>query len=120
MATTNTVAQIDQATLARKLENCIAKFPVRVRHLGREFQARLNATTDIAQLMDGGILDNMSIQVIAPKGKFADRLPQSMQDFDILVNNIWKTFQIRDVPDFYDTLSPSFTINLQSPNKGIE
>src|SRR5215475_8115564 len=103
MATTD-VAQIDQDTLARKLRNCIAKFPVKARHLGREFAVRLNATADVIQVMDGGTLDSMRITVIAAKGDFADRPPISMEAFELLISGVWMEFQIRDVPDEFDPL----------------
>ena len=70
--------------------------------------------------MDSGLRDTMSIQIIAVKGDFGDRLPKSMDDLEVLVNGRWQRFQIRSVPDYFDPLSPTFTINLQSPEKGIE
>ena len=62
----------------------------------------------------------MTISVIGVKDDFGERPPKSFDDFEILVNGKWITFQIRDVPDYFDPLSPGYMINLQSPEKGVE
>jgi hypothetical protein len=113
---------IDLETLNRNLADCIQQFPMTARHKGREFQVWQNATSDMVQAIEAGTRDNMSIQIIAPRAKFADdRLPKSMDDFMLLQSHgRWVTFQVRDVPDYFDSLSPVLTINLQSPEKGIE
>jgi hypothetical protein len=111
---------IDLETLNRNLTDCIDQFPMTARHLGRQFQVWQNATADVIQTLDSGTRDDMNIQIIAVREKFGDRLPKSMDDFSLLLSNQrWVTFQVRDVPDYYDSLAPVLTINLQSPNKGI-
>lgn len=111
---------LDRDTLSRDLKNCINEFPVTVRHRGRQFTARLNATEDVMQTLDGGLRDNMSIGIIADKRDFKNIPPKSMDDFYVLNNGKWIKFQIRNIPDSFDPMSPGLTINLQSPEKGIE
>lgn len=111
---------IDIATLERNMRDCIAQFPTRARHRGRSFDVKLNCTQDMIQAIEAGTRDNMTINLIAIKSDFDGKPPKSMDDFSILVSGKWTRFQIRDVPDFFDPLSPSYTINLQSPQKGIE
>ena len=112
--------QLDAQVLDRIARDVIAVFPVTARHRNRTMQVRLNAAEDITQLMDSGLRDNVMIQIIGVKSDFGNMPPKSMDDFDVLVNDEWKRFQVRNVPDFYDPLSPTFWINLQSVNKGIE
>jgi hypothetical protein len=112
---------IDLETLNRNLRDCIQQFPMTARHMGREFQVWQNATADVMQVMEGGTRDTMLIQIVAARVEFGGLLPKSMDDFMLLMGNEqWITFQVRDVPDYYDALAPVLTINLQSPNKGIE
>ena len=111
---------LDRDTLARDAKNCINEVPVTVRHKNREFTARLNSTEDVLQTFDGGLRDTMTIQIIAAKQDFGNILPKSMDDFYILDNNKWRKFQIRNVPDYFDQVSATYTINLQSPDKGID
>jgi len=110
---------LDRDVLARDIKNCINEVPVTVRHRGRQFTARLNSTEDVMQTLDGGLRDNMAIQIIAAKQDFGSA-PKSMDSFYILSNGKWVKLQVRSVPDFYDQISASYTINLQSPDKGIE
>jgi hypothetical protein len=111
---------LDRDTLARDLGNCIGEVPVTVRHKNRTFSARLYATEDMLQTLDGGLRDNMSIQVIASRNSFRNIPPRSMDDFFVENNGKWIRLQIRNVPDYYDQISPGYTINLQSPDKGID
>lgn len=111
---------IDPTVLARNLKDCISQFPVKARHKNRTMDVKLNSTQDIIQTLDAATRDNMTVSVIGTKDGFGRIPPKSMDDFDILINDKWVRFQIRDVPDFFDPLSPGYTINLQSPQKGIE
>src|SRR5689334_5598166 len=111
---------IDTDVLARNLSDCIQQFPVTARHKSRKISVKLNSTQDLIQTLDAATRDNMTITVIGVKGDFGKIPPKSMDDFDILINDKWVKFQIRDVPDFFDPLSPGYTINLQSPQRGIE
>lgn len=110
---------LDRDTLARDLKACINECPVTVRHKGREFTARLNATEDIMQTLDAGLRDNMTVSIIADGRDFSNLPPKSMDDFFVLVNGKWIRFQIRNVPDYFDPFYPGVTLNLQSPQKGI-
>jgi hypothetical protein len=111
---------LDRDVLARDAKNCINEVPITVRHKNRQFTARLNATEDIMQTLDGGLRDNMSISIIAAKGDFGNIPPKSMDDFFVLNNGKWNKFQVRNVPDLFDQVSATYTINLQSSQKGIE
>jgi len=111
---------IDTDVLQRNLRDCIQQFPVKVRHKSREMFVKLNCTQDILQTIDSATRDNMAITVIGSKSDFGSRPPKSMDDMDVLVGDKWVKFQIRDVPDYFDPLSPGFQINLQSPHKGVE
>ena len=111
---------IDQETLQRNLRDCIQQFPVKARHKGRTMFVKINSTQDILQTMDSGTRDNMSISVIGAKNDFGSRPPKSMDDFELFIKPSWVMFQVRDVPDYFDPLSPGYMINLQSPDKGIE
>ncbi len=114
------VAQIDGSVLQRNLGDCIKQFPVKARHKGRTMFVKLNSTADLIQTLDAGTRDNMSISCVGLKGDFGDIPPKSMDDFEIFDGSKWIMFQIRDVPDFFDPLSPGYMINLQSPEKGLE
>jgi hypothetical protein len=111
---------IDTDVLARNLGDCIQQFPVKARHKGRIIFVKLNSTQDIMQTLDSATRDNMTISVIGLKGDFGERPPKSLDDMDVLVGDRWIRFQVRDVPDYFDPLSPGYQINLQSPQKGIE
>jgi hypothetical protein len=111
---------IDTTVLARNLADCIQQFPVKARHKSRQMDVKLNATQDLIQTLDAGTRDNMTVTVIGTKSDFGSIPPKSMDDFDILISGKWIRFQVRDVPDFFDPLSPGYTINLQSPQKGLE
>lgn len=111
---------IDQDVLQRNLSDCIQQFPVKARHKGRALFVKVNSTQDVLQTMDGGTRDNMSISVIGTKNDFGSKPPKSMDDFELLISDKWILFQVRDVPDYFDPLSPGFWINLQSPDKGVE
>jgi hypothetical protein len=90
--------------------------------MGRSFDCWQNATGDMIEALDGGTRDNMTITMIGVRQEFGDRLPKSMDDFEMLMGDVhskWITFQVRDVPDYWDQASPIITINLQSVNKGI-
>lgn len=113
---------IDTDVLARNLSDCIDQFPVKARHKSNPatFFVKVNSTQDMLQTLDGGTRDNMSISVIATKSEFGNRPPKSLDDFELFINGKWVLFQIHDVPDYFDPLSPGYQINLQSPNKGVE
>ena len=111
---------IDTDVLQRNLRDCIQQFPVKVRHKGREMFVKLNCTQDILQTIESGTRDNMTITVIGLKGDFGDRPPKSLDDMDVFVGDKWIKFQIREVPDYFDPLSPGYQINLQSVSKGVE
>jgi len=111
---------VDIDVLARNLSDCIQQFPVKARHKNRQMDVKLNSTQDLIQTLEGATRDSMTITLIASKNSFGNQPPKSMDDLDLLVNNKWVRFQIRDVPDYFDPLSPGYTINLQSPQKGIE
>jgi hypothetical protein len=114
-----TVSVLDYATFTNDLRNCIATFPVKARHQGREFDVRVLSTTDVITAVEGGTLDNMTMSVVAARDDFGDILPKSMDDFYVLVQDDWVLFQVRDVPDFYDPRVHILQVNLQSPQKGI-
>ncbi len=114
------VAPIDQSVLQRNLKDCISQFPVKARHGGRTMFVKLNSTGDLIQTLDAGTRDNMSISCVAAKNDFGNRPPKSLDDFEIFDGSKWIMFQIRDVPDYFDPLSPGYMINLQSPDKGVE
>lgn len=113
------VTQLDHDTLTRDLRNCIATFPVKARHQGREFNVRLLSGMDVVQAIEAATLDDMAMSVVAVRDDFGDIPPKSMDDFYILFRDDWMLFQVRDVPDFYDPRLHIIQINLQSPEKGI-
>lgn len=113
---------IDIPTLIRNLKDCIQQWPLKCRHSGRDFDCWQNSTADMLQAIEGAVRDNMMITIIGVRSEFGERLPKSMDDFELLLGDVhskWVTFQVRDVPDFWDTASPLITINLQSPHTGI-
>ena len=111
---------IDTDVLQRNLRDCIMQFPVKARHNGRMMFVKLNSAGDIIQTIESATRDNMTLSVIGVKDDFGGRPPKSMDDFEIFVKPRWVRFQVRDVPDYFDPLSPGYMINLQSPEKGLE
>jgi hypothetical protein len=114
-----TVSMLDLDTLSRDVTNCIATFPVTARHRGKTIKVRMMATQNLTEAIEGGTWDNVSLGVIANSRDFGMQRPKSMDDFDILFGRKWVRFQIRNVPDYYDSLSPMLTINLQTVQRGI-
>ena len=112
---------IDPTVLKRDAQANILDWPVIARHLGRSITVGLMATQDIEVLLSegAGLLDDMSLMVTAISDDFGDRLPKHRDEFQIqLKNGKWKKFEVSGVPDYYDPLTPTITINLQSPHKG--
>lgn len=112
---------IDVPTLTRNMRDCIQQYPTTVRWNGNTYQVWLNAVADVVHTLDAGTRDDMSIQIIAARDDWVSGLPKSMDDIEVLQsdNVTWITFQVRDVPDYYD-VAPVLTFNLQSVNKGID
>lgn len=110
---------LDREVLVRRLKAAIDMFPVQARHRGKQFTVRMMATEDIIQAVEAGTRDDMSMGIVASRDDFQGVLPKSMDDMDILFGDEWVTFQIRNVPTYFDPILHTIQINLQSPQKGI-
>ncbi len=112
---------IDPAVIKRDAQANILDWPVQARHLGRQITVALMAIQDIEALLGeaSGLLDDMNLSIVAILDDFGDKPPRPRDTFEIqLSNGKWKKFDVASTPDFYDPVSPTLTINLQSPHKG--
>jgi len=110
---------ISEEALKRDVRANIADWPVECRWKGRQFTAGLASYQDLETLMQGGLLDDMTINILAVIDDFGPVMPRQREKFEVReANGKWLAFDIASVPDRHDPLGPTISINLQSPDKG--
>jgi hypothetical protein len=107
---------IDPDAIQRDAQANIADWPVTIRHLGVEIQAALNTTSDISQLLEGGLLDNPDATVLAIREDFT-ALPQCRDIVELkLADDSWMPWEVKRVPDLYDPLLPHIQFTIGTPD----
>ncbi len=108
---------INAAVIKRDAQANIADWPVTIRHREKEIIVHLSATSDTLDPLMGGLLDDMSITLVAVSDDFV-ALPQPRDLLTIrLRDGSWIEFEIQRVPDFYDPLSPTIQLSVGNPAK---
>ena len=113
---------IDSAALKRDAQANIADWPVTIRHYYNSTQydqvtAGLNSRDDISQLMEGGLLDKPSVDIIAIADDFVHGLPANRDRVDLLLAGNWIQLEVKSTPDAYDPLGPTYQFTIGSPNE---
>ena len=109
---------IDPSVIKRDARSNIADWPATIRHNQREIIVHCNATSDVSTVLDGGLLDEMSLTLIAISDDFGDALPQPRDLVELqLKNGTWREFEITSVPDLYDPNSPTIQLVIGNPAK---
>jgi hypothetical protein len=114
---------IDTATLKRDAQADIADWPVLIRHYYDgvsyvEVVAGLNTEDDLSVLQAGGLLDDVSMGIIAIADDFAVHgLPKSRDRVDLQLRDAsWKRLEVKRTPDFYDPLAATIQFTIGSPD----
>lgn len=114
---------IDQSVLKRDLQNCIADWPAQLRHYYSSTnpaafqQATVNVNTldDISQLLEGGLLDNMTMTILAVAADFTFT-PRNRDRCDVQMSDgTWLRLEVKRMPDYYAPLGPELIFTLGTP-----
>jgi hypothetical protein len=109
---------IDTSVLKRDAQANIADWPATIRHHAREITVHCNAGSDISDVLEGGLLDDMSITLVAISDDFGGDLPQPRDLLELqLKDGSWQEFEIQRVPDLYDPNSPTIQLVIGNPAK---
>jgi hypothetical protein len=116
---------LDASVIRRDARNCMADWPVTIRHyydpdvpqLYHEVTAALSRTDQIAALMPGAILDDYTLSVFYIQGDLAPP-PSNWNRVDVQMRDgSWREFQVTHTPDNYDPLSEFMELSLGTPEK---
>lgn len=109
---------IDQATLKRDAQAVIADWPVQARYKGKLLTVRIYNSGTMGMILEGGILDDATITVTAIADDFGKRPPEPFELFEFQQRDgKWRKFSIKDVPNRFDPLTPTYTLILNTEEK---
>ncbi len=112
---------IDQTAIVRDARACIADWPATLRHYYSPTQydqvtVGINATDDVSDLLDGGLLDKPQIEVTAIAQDFVNGLPKNRDRVDLLIGGNWVQLEIKRTPDAYDPLQTTYSFRIGTKN----
>ena len=113
---------ISAVTLDKDVHGCIADWPVTIRHYTTQsayyqITAGLNPTDDVSTLLEGGLLDNPRVDIIAATIDL-QRRPEPRDRVDVLQSDgvTWERFEVKRVSTLPDPMSRHMLFTLGSPN----